>query len=46
MVSGDRHIHRSSKEYVLSLTITENVTVSRSVVAEVTLQLLNFVMIH
>ena len=43
VVNGNRNLPRCSKENVLSITITENVTMSRYVVLVV---FLDFVMIH
>ena len=46
VVSGYRYLPRGSKENVLSITITRNVTMSRKAVLVVTILFLDFVMIH
>ena len=46
VVSGDRYLPRGSKENVLSVTISRNVTVSRKAVPALTIPLLDFAMIH
>ena len=48
VVSGNRYLPRGSKENILSITITGNVTtcMSRKVVLVVTILFLDFVMIH
>ena len=45
-VCGNRYLPRGSKENVLSIPITGNVTMSRLVVPVVTVLFLDFVMFH
>ena len=46
VVIENRYLPRGSKENVLSITITQNVTMSRKVLLVVTILFLDFVIIH